>query len=260
MGGDRAEYPGRIGITRTYDRNRTNLSDLTDVDTGGVADGDLLQYDAGTQTWITISVVELADQITLNDLGDVVITSVQNGDILFWDGSDWVNGGLNLEDLLDVDLTGLADNDFLQYDLASDTWKVLSYTDLETSIINEVVDQLGGGYNDGQLIQTVGEAAGLRIIRGHVADSGAALHGGGYSSSNTATGRFSISYSYAFPEVPSVTVTAEYSGGANRMRCCAWTSCATGGFSVAIQEDVAGVWTDVDANFTFIVVGMAGNY
>lgn len=248
MGSDRAEYPGRIGITRTYDRNRGTLSDLTDVNVGGVDDGDLLQYDTTTNTWITISVVELADQINLVDLGDTTFTSLTTGDILFWDGDDWVNGTLGLDDLDDVVLASPAAGDILYFDGAN--WVDMS--------LEDALEDLGG-FNNPTPVQTVGEPNGIRLIRGHVADDGTLLHGGGFTSSNTAVGRYSISFSYAFPEVPALAVTAEYGSG-NRMRCVSWTSLATGGFSIAIQEDVSGTWTDTDANFSFVVIGMAGNY
>jgi len=78
----------------------------------------------------------------LNGLNDVTLTSVQTGEVLKWDGSQWSNqsdSGLitvNLAQLQDVNLTGLADGSTLQYDLPSAKWKSVTETDFVDAIID----------------------------------------------------------------------------------------------------------------------------
>lgn len=59
---------------------------------------------------------------SVNDIGDVTVTSVTSGEVLQWNGSAWINrtfaeAGISsvaaFDDLSDVDLTGAANNDLL---------------------------------------------------------------------------------------------------------------------------------------------------
>ena len=68
--------------------------------------------------------IGLAD---LDDLADVVITSATTGEILKWNGSNWVNGtggtgSGTLAGLTDVDVTGVLNNNTLVYDSATSKW------------------------------------------------------------------------------------------------------------------------------------------
>lgn len=240
---------GSHGITRTYERDRTSLADLAGLDLETLEDGDLLQWDSDNEVWLTISIGNLSDQMaelfSLNDLSDVDLDTLSNGQLLVYNGSEWVNYLPTIEELDGISVDEAQEGDLLVYN--GSEW------------VNVNKESLFG-FNDGQLIQTVGEPSGLRIIRGRVADNGTPLHGGGFTSSYTSTGRASISFSYAFPEVPSCVVIPEYNVTSNRMRCVSYTSMATGGFSVAFQEWDGSDWVDISVNFAFIVIGMAGNY
>lgn len=68
--------------------------------------------------------IGLAD---LDDLADVLITSATTGEILKWNGSNWVNGtggtgSGTLAGLTDVDVTGVVNNNTLVYDSATSKW------------------------------------------------------------------------------------------------------------------------------------------
>lgn len=125
------------------------LDDLSDVDTSGKADGDLLGWNAGAGQWQAITPVA-----ALTDLTDIDIASPEDGHALLhagglwenrrvsfydlshtqgatpsvgavvaWVSDDWTVGQLDLAHIGDVDLTGLSDDDVLQYDLASGLWR-----------------------------------------------------------------------------------------------------------------------------------------
>ena len=78
----------------------------------------------------------------LDGLNDVTLTSIQTGQVLKWDGSQWSNqsdSGLvtvNLAQLQDVNLTGLADGSTLQYDEPSGQWVSVTETDFVDAIID----------------------------------------------------------------------------------------------------------------------------
>jgi hypothetical protein len=56
---------------------------------------------------------------TLNDIGDVTITSASSGQFLKWNGTAWVNDAVpiisNIDDITGVTITAAADKDFLMY-------------------------------------------------------------------------------------------------------------------------------------------------
>jgi hypothetical protein len=64
------------------------LDDLTDVDTTGLVDGDVLVWDAGSSTWIAAA----ATSNSLDGLSDVDTTGVSDGDVLAYDSGSlsWV--------------------------------------------------------------------------------------------------------------------------------------------------------------------------
>jgi hypothetical protein len=65
----------------------------------------------------------------IEDLENVASGGATNGQILVWNGSNWVNetaylgNTTNTSTLADVDITGLANDDMLVYDLATTKWK-----------------------------------------------------------------------------------------------------------------------------------------
>ncbi len=62
------------------DKKRHSINDLDDVDTSGVEDGDVLQWNESTKQWEDGS-------LTLNDLDDVDTSGVEDGDVLQWNES-----------------------------------------------------------------------------------------------------------------------------------------------------------------------------
>jgi uncharacterized protein YjbI with pentapeptide repeats len=76
------------------------LDDLTDVVTSSLSIGDILKWD-GTN-WVNDQVPGGYASIGLADLTDVSTASLTAGDFLRWDGSNWVNAAITLG----VDTTG----------------------------------------------------------------------------------------------------------------------------------------------------------
>lgn len=101
------------------------LDDLTDVNTTGVTDQAVLQYDSGSSNWVDAF-------LAVGQMTDVNTTGQTVGDILKYDGSEWVPGELNLNELADVDTTGVADGDILVYDGDGSTWVVSPLTSAST--------------------------------------------------------------------------------------------------------------------------------
>jgi len=77
-------YPATVAESHTH-----ALDDLSDVDTGGVTDGDALVWDSGSSTWVPGTVAA-----TLAGLTDVDLSGVADGDALVYDAgsSKWVPG------------------------------------------------------------------------------------------------------------------------------------------------------------------------
>jgi hypothetical protein len=79
---------------------------------------------------------------TLTQLGDVIITSPTNGQVVQYNGSNWVNASLNLTTTLaaltDVAITSIANNQLLKYNSTSGKWEnwtpnyLTSYTETDT--------------------------------------------------------------------------------------------------------------------------------
>lgn len=67
---------------------------LSDVDTTGLADGDMMVWDAGTSMWRPIAPGAGGGASDLADLSDVDVTGIADGDILIWDASTstWLPG------------------------------------------------------------------------------------------------------------------------------------------------------------------------
>ena len=114
------------------------LGQLADVDVDGVTNGQLIAYNSTSGNW------EAADDATGNNtltgLTDTSITTPASGEVLIYDGGEFVNDNIaisnvsglqaaldaapdNLRELTDVTISGLADNDYLQYDSASGEWQ-----------------------------------------------------------------------------------------------------------------------------------------
>jgi hypothetical protein len=110
--GNSGKYLTTDGTTASWATLSTTLDGLSDVNTSGVADNYILSYDNASSTWIaeqgitdgTIidggnldgpsagsGVTIISDVHGINDLSDVVITSPSNGQVLKYNGTNWVN-------------------------------------------------------------------------------------------------------------------------------------------------------------------------
>ena len=106
-----------------------------------------------------IAAPEVKPVYALDDLTDVNATTPVNGDIIQWDGSEWVNtqlpeqGAQDLDDLNDVDTTGASANDILTYN--GTTWEASEApdTDLGNASINDLSDVRTDGGNVPQVGQ-----------------------------------------------------------------------------------------------------------
>lgn len=150
-----------------------------------------------------------------------------------------------------IDTTGWQAGDILYFD--------------GTNITNYSLNDSGGTTN----AYPVSSPEPIRILRGDVNDDGTEGHGDEYAldtlwtSTNTGVGLFSVSFGYAFPEVPTVTLAVSFNVPSQRSRVISFTSPpATGGFAVAIQEfnETTQQFDYIDVGFHFIAIGLNGNY
>lgn len=68
-----------------------NIDDLNDVDIDTLSDGQVLVYDGDNSKWINVS---LDIHTSLSDLDDTQITTPLSGQILQYDGSKWINASI----------------------------------------------------------------------------------------------------------------------------------------------------------------------
>lgn len=83
----------------------------------------LVAYNGELSELFRIDLVEFTPVLSLDDIQDVNITNPDNGDILMYDGNEWVNTALALGDITDVSYpTAPANGDVLTYDSNSNEW------------------------------------------------------------------------------------------------------------------------------------------
>lgn len=90
-----------------YFGNLEELNNVGDVVITSAASGEVLQYD-GTN-WVNSGVA-------VNELTDVSITSAATGEVLQYDGTNWVNSGVAINEITDVVITSASADEVLQYD------------------------------------------------------------------------------------------------------------------------------------------------
>lgn len=90
-GGD-PSFPIWTGVFSNSATLSLALNDLSDVNTAGVTNGQVLKYDSATQTWLP-GVGGGSSVGALDDLTDVTLTSIANGNTLVYNSSttQWVN-------------------------------------------------------------------------------------------------------------------------------------------------------------------------
>jgi len=114
------------------------LGDLSDVDVTGVTNGQLIAYNSTSGNWEAADDAGGANE--LNDLSDASVSLPSDGEVLIYSGGEFVNDNIaisnvtglqaaldaapdNLRELTDVTISGLADNDYLQYNSATGVWE-----------------------------------------------------------------------------------------------------------------------------------------
>lgn len=91
---------------------------------------------------------------------------------------------------------------------------------------------------------------GLMILRGVIDSSGSTTVGEGFTSSKTATGKYTITFTAAFTEAPAVTVTSHH---ATLAYGASITAVSTSAVSFLIFDGASG--TAQDTSFSFIAIG-----
>ena len=91
-----------------------SINDLGDVTITSVANGQFLKWNGSA--WVNDSIPTIN---TLDDVGDVTITSASNGQFLKWNGTAWVNDSIptinTLDDVGDVTITSAQNGDLLKW-------------------------------------------------------------------------------------------------------------------------------------------------
>lgn len=161
-GGGTVQVAGNVNITGNFQVNGVNIGgggggvsylfQLNDVTITSPTNGQALVYNSSTGKWInsTISsgggavssvfgrtgaVVAVDGDYVLNLLGDVVLTSPTNGQLLQYNGTNWINatvstsGGVNnLYQLLDVNIVSVANDHVLAYNSSTGKWQNKAFT------------------------------------------------------------------------------------------------------------------------------------
>jgi hypothetical protein len=128
-----------------------DLNSLSDVTLGTLSIGEVLKYD-GIE-WVNGS-------NNLDDLSDVTLGTLTSGEVLKYDGIEWVNGSNNLDDLSDVTLGTLTSGEVLKYDgnewvNGSNNLDDLSDVTLGTLTTGEVLKYDGNEWVNGQAPSTL---------------------------------------------------------------------------------------------------------
>jgi hypothetical protein len=94
------------GTRQAWVASENRLQDSSDVDAvfraggGALATGDVLSYDAASQRWVVKAPSDFLSQM--------VITAAATGDVLTWNGTNWVNTSAYTKAQIDGKLSGLA--------------------------------------------------------------------------------------------------------------------------------------------------------
>ncbi len=116
-----------------------SLDSIGDVAIDTPAEDDVLQYNDVTDQWENVSISDFGDTLNLTDIIDA--TSLTTGDMIYYDGVNWVNttvddfltanlttfqtflgDNISINNLGDINITSVANGDVLVYDSGSSTW------------------------------------------------------------------------------------------------------------------------------------------
>jgi hypothetical protein len=99
-------------VSQRWETDTFNIDDLDNVNIVGVANNEVLKYNSVTSKWENSNRID-----TLDELGDVTLTSVTTGDLLRYNGSIFVNTKIALDnDFTNVNFTSLTNGDLIKYD------------------------------------------------------------------------------------------------------------------------------------------------
>ncbi len=90
--------------------------------------------EAGAEQALADTLAALDAQI-IADHADATITAAVAGQMLQWNGSNWINAFTRLADLADVDLTGLADGDAIAWVQGSGSFEIAQFLRLSGGIL-----------------------------------------------------------------------------------------------------------------------------
>ncbi len=109
------------------------LEDLGDVNinTSTLENGSMIKWDATNHKWVNGTIPNIE---SLDDIEDVSVASATNGQILKFNGTNWVNADNKVVDLKDINITNPQNGQILIYDSVSNTWKNGSPSATSTSL------------------------------------------------------------------------------------------------------------------------------
>lgn len=143
------------------------IGDLTDVDLTGLTDGDTIVYDATYGMWMPGAGSAVA---ALNDLTDVTAPAPVTNDVLRYNGSAWVNGSPNTDDISYV-------NDGCMVRRTGAAQSIPAATD--TAIIFDTENRDDNGYwSSGTPTRITIPASGWYVIAAKIRYNAAATSGG----------------------------------------------------------------------------------
>lgn len=95
------------------------LSDLSNVLITSVQDGSVLSYSSASSKWVNAPL-----NLGLDGLSDVSVTSVANKEVIIYDAGSSLfrNARIGISDIVSFNITSLANNDHLRWDSATDKW------------------------------------------------------------------------------------------------------------------------------------------
>ncbi len=151
-----------------------SLGDLSDVNITAAASGEVLKYNGSAWVDSSVAYSEVTGTPTnvstfandsgyltaitgesIDDLSDVNITSATNGQVLSYNGSEWVNSSASagsLAGLSDTNITAPADGEYLRYNGSA-------WVDAALSIADDSSPQLGGALDtNGNAITSASDA------------------------------------------------------------------------------------------------------
>lgn len=102
----------------------------------------------GTVSWITPT----TPPSVIDDLSDVFISSPATGEFLKYDGSEWTNDNVTLNEVFDVNIASVTDGQVLTYDSTTSKWINETPSGGASDVVSDTTPQLGGnldanGYN-----------------------------------------------------------------------------------------------------------------